>query len=207
MGILNDLRWLWLILSFYFSSASSWHDFRRKYTTQKYKVDHDNQQIANTNKEREVQYLDQRESNILTCQMCLLGQLLHLTACPLSLTDCLLSSKSREPGPACCPRCCDLCLLRGRQAICSSSAGCIFRSAQPSQWSPDFPESGAHTAIFLQHTKFSKALGRKQFLLTLSMPVCLSTAAASFAGLSSISFPSACVSTMTYRIARDIFGM
>lgn len=81
--------------------------------------------------------MDQRTSNILPWQTCLL----HLTAPLLSASVCLLSFTTHELDPACCPQYCDLCLLRGGQAICSSSAGCIFRSAQSLQWSPDFPES------------------------------------------------------------------
>lgn len=150
--------------------------------------------------------MDQEESSILPWQMCLLGQLLHLTACPLPAPVCL--SSPPPPSPSCCPWNCVMCLLRGGQAICTSSAGFLCRSAQPSQWSPDFPEALA--PIQPSHCSlptFSEVLGHEQFLLTWSMSVCLSTAVPSSAGPSGTSFAGACVSTMTSPTARHIFRM
>lgn len=133
-------------------------------------------------------------------------------AAPDSLSfasSCLpLLPTTSEPDASCCPWNCDLCLLRGGQAICSSSAGCLCRSAQPSQWSPDFPEALAPIQpSYCSVPTFSEVLGHKQFLLTWSMSGCLSTAVTSSAGPLNTSFPGACVSTMTYAIVRHIFRM
>lgn len=67
-----------------------------------------------------VQCLDQAESSILTWQMFLSGQLLHLPACPLPAPVCLSSPAPPAPLAALGA----VCLLREGQAICTSSAAC-----------------------------------------------------------------------------------
>lgn len=136
-----------------------------------------------------------------------MGQLLYLTATPLVASACLSSPATHEPSPACCSQHCDLCACWEGARPSATVLQAAFQKCSALTMKSWFSgESGTYSAILQQHNKFSKALGHKQFLLTLSMSVYLSTAAASFAGLSSISFPTACVSTMTYHV-RDIFQM
>lgn len=94
--------------------------------------------------------MDQRESSILTWQMCLLGQLLHLTACPLPAAVCLLSpeppvplllplelwSVPAERGPGHLHQVCRLPLHK-----------CSALTMEP--WFSRGP--GTHSAISLQH--------------------------------------------------------